>query len=129
MGSEPLARAYADSARLAYEQQLRGTPHVPQSNVLYGLALAYLGRGEEARSAGERGAAMAPVAKEAWSGPYYQHQLARIHLLLGDEEKAIDVLEPLLTVPYHLSPGWLRIDPTFDPLRGNPRFERLASGG
>ncbi|HEX5817809.1 MAG TPA: protein kinase [Gemmatimonadales bacterium] len=129
IGNEPLARAYADSARLAYEQQLRGTPNDPQSNVLYGLALAYLGRGEEARSAGERGAAMAPIAKDAWSGPYYQHQLARIHLLLGDKEKAIDVLEPLLTVPYHLSPGWLRIDPTFDPLRGHPRFEKLASGG
>ena len=72
---------------------------------------------------------MAPVARDAWSGPYYQHQLARIHILLGDKEKAIDLLEPLLEVPYHLSPGWLRVDPTFDPLRGNPRFERLASGG
>ena len=72
---------------------------------------------------------MAPMTRDAWSGPYYQHQLVRIHLLLGDKQKAIDLLEPLLEVPYHLSPGWLRVDPTFDPLRGNPRFERLASGG
>jgi hypothetical protein len=34
-------------------------------------------------------------------------------------------LAPLLRVPYYLSPGWLRIDPTFDPLRKHPRFQRL----
>ena len=43
-------------------------------------------------------------------------------------EKALDQLEPLLKIPYYLSPGWLKIDPTFAPLRGNPRFERLVNG-
>jgi hypothetical protein len=38
-------------------------------------------------------------------------------------------LEPLLKMPYYLSPGWLKIDPTFAPLRGNPRFERLFARG
>jgi hypothetical protein len=53
----------------------------------------------------------------------------RIYLLVGEREKALDRLEPLLKVPYYLSPGWLKIDPTFAPLRGNPCFERLALGG
>ena len=44
------------------------------------------------------------------------------------DEKALDQLEPLLKVPYYLSPGWLQIDPTFAPLKGNPRFERLIAG-
>lgn len=39
-----------------------------------------------------------------------------------------DLPEPLLRMPFYLSPGWLRIDPTFAPLKGNPRLERLVAG-
>jgi hypothetical protein len=58
--------------------------------------------------------------------PTSSTQLARIYLLVGEPEKALDELEPLLKMPYYLSPGWLRIDPTFAPLRGRARFERLV---
>ena len=49
-------------------------------------------------------------------------------LIDGEPEKAIDRLERLLKIPYLLSPGWLRIDPTWDSLRGNPRFQKLVAG-
>ena len=72
--------------------------------------------------------ALSPISKDAVSGPYYQHQLVRIYILVGEPEKALDQLEPLLKIPYYLSPGWLKIDPNFDPLRGNPRFQKLVAG-
>jgi hypothetical protein len=69
-----------------------------------------------------------PLSTNGVNGPYMQHQLARIYIILGEPEKALDQLEPLLKVPYYLSPGWLRVDPTFDPLRENPRFQKLVEG-
>ena len=69
-----------------------------------------------------------PISRDAYLGPYVQLQLARIYLLVAEPEQALDQLEPLLRVPFYLSPGWLRIDPTFDPLRNNPRFKKLVEG-
>jgi eukaryotic-like serine/threonine-protein kinase len=125
-GNASQARAYADTARQGFEEQLRASPDNAQLHSLQGLALAYLGRKAEAVAEGERGVAL---GQQATFGPYYQHLLARIYLLGGEPGKALDQLEPLLKKPYYLSPGWLRIDPTFAPLKGNPRFERLIGGG
>jgi serine/threonine-protein kinase len=128
-GNVALARVYADSARIALQAQLHATPEDAQRRVLLGLALAYLGRTVEAIQQGERSTALQPISRDAILGPYLQHVLARIYLMAGQPEQALDHLEPLVRVPYFLSPGWLRIDPTFAPLKGNPRFERLIAGG
>ena len=52
--------------------------------------------------------------------------MATAYLETGEYETALDQLEPLLETPYNLSPGWLRTDPTLDPLRKNPRFQKLV---
>ena len=69
---------------------------------------------------------LGPISQNAFAGPYLLHQLARTYILVGEPEQALDQLEVLLKIPYILSPGWLRIDPAFDPLRKNPRFQKLA---
>jgi tetratricopeptide (TPR) repeat protein len=127
-GDAANVRIHAEEARKAYEDQLRAAPNDAQRHTDLGLALAYLGRKEEAIREGERGAALLPVSKDAQNGPYFQHQLVRIYILVGEPEKALDHLEPLLKIPYFLSPGWLKIDPNFDPLRKNPRFQKLVAG-
>ena len=127
-GDRARAATYADSARIAFEEQSRAAPDDPQRHVLLGLALAYLGRKADALREGRRAVELSPISRDANTGPYIQHQLARIYLLVGEPEQALDQLEPLLRVPYYLSPGMLRIDPTFDPLRNNPRFRKLVEG-
>jgi TolB-like protein/Flp pilus assembly protein TadD len=125
-GEPEEAHRHAQAARADFERQLAAEPGDSELSSLLAVALAYLGRGDEAVRLGRRALDAQPPSKDAYFGPYRQHQLVRIHLLLGHKEEALDLLEPLLRIPYHLSPGWLRLDPTFAPLRGNPRFERIA---
>ena len=120
--------AYADSARIAIEQQLTASPEDAQRRMFLGLSLAYLGRKAEAMHEALEATSRLPPSADATSGTYLQHQLVRVYLLVGEPDKALDVLEPLLKMPYYLSPGWLRIDPNFEPLRSNPRFQRLEKG-
>jgi TolB-like protein/tetratricopeptide (TPR) repeat protein len=126
-GDSANVRTYAEEARKANEEQLREAPADAQRHVFLGLSLAYLGRKEEAIREGQRGVELVPISKDAINGPYFQHQLARIYILAGEPDKALDTLEPLLKVPFFVSRAWLKIDPNFDALRGNARFQRLVA--
>lgn len=120
------SRIYGDSVSAFLKKALIRTPKDGVGHVLYGLALAYGGRHPEAITEGEHGAALLPVASDALDGTWVLATLARVYMMTGEVDKALDALEELLRVPSYLSPGWLRIDPTFDPLRSNPRFQKLV---
>jgi len=122
------AAVYADSARIAFEEQVRAAPDDWQRHAILGLSLAYLGQAAASVREGRRGLDLMPISRDGYFGPYAQLQLARIYLLTGRPELALDQLEPVLRVPFYISPGWLRLDPTFESLRANPRFQRLVGG-
>ena len=126
---EPNVRKHAEIARVEFEKQREAVPTDAQPHTHLGLSLAYLGRKAEAIREAERAVGLLPISRDAQIGPYVQHQLVRVYILTGEREKALDKLEPLLKIPYHLTPGWLKIDPNFNPLRQSPRFKRLIGVG
>ncbi|HTI37203.1 MAG TPA: protein kinase, partial [Vicinamibacterales bacterium] len=118
-------RRYASTAAEAFKEQLVSAPKDADRHAELGHALALLGRKQEAMREGELAVALDPVSSDKLYAPFTQHQLVEVYILVGEQEKALDALEPLLKMPYLLSPGWLKIDPAFDPLRRNPRFQKL----
>ena len=121
------SRRFAEEAVKAYEAQVRDTPGNTQLNTLLAVSYAYAGRKDEAIREGLKGVELAPVSKDASTGAYNLTQLARVYTLVGEPDKAIDVLERLLKMPSNNSPAWLGINPYFEPLRKNPRFQKLTA--
>jgi len=101
-------------------------PDDPQQQELLGRALALAGKRTEAVQAGERSLALRATALDAVTGPYYRYQVARICIQSGQYDRAIELIEQVISVPGDVTPAWLRIDPIFAPLRGNPRFDRIS---
>ena len=125
-GNRTRAVAYADSALAPTEVQVRANPGDAQLQALYGVMLAYLGRRQEAVAAGRRAADLLVASRDLRNLPYIYVQLARIHLALGELDPALHIVEKELNSSAQFTPGWLRLDPMYRPLRGNARFEALA---
>jgi serine/threonine protein kinase/tetratricopeptide (TPR) repeat protein len=124
-GDAEEARRWAAEAQRDFARQLAQNLGAEQLVIANSVALAYFGRRDEAVREGQRAIEMTTRSGDYYSLRYAQHQLVRVHLILGERDKALDLLEPLLDVPYYLSPAWLAIDPNFAPLKGHPRFETL----
>ena len=125
-GNAAAARAYADSALPSLERSVSSNPGDGVLRGSLALALAIAGRRAEAVREGEQAIRLEPIATNGITGPIVQHFLVLAYLALGDRDAALDRLEPLLRVPFYMSPAWLRIDPTLASLRNDPRFKKLA---
>jgi tetratricopeptide (TPR) repeat protein len=125
-GAHAKARVYYDSARVILERRALATPDDARIHSALGSAYAGLGRRAEAVNEGERGVALLPVEKEAWRGSFRLADLAQIYAIVGNQDKAIDILQRLLTIPSEFSATYIRLDPKWKSLRGTKRFETMV---
>jgi len=121
------ARAAYEKALPLAEKQVQEAPDDPSRHALLGGVLAVLGRKQEAVREGKRAVELRPESKDAFDGPMYTIALAQIYAWTGDKDQALQLIEKSLTTPNGLTVPMLRLDPMWDPVRDDPRFQALIS--
>jgi TolB-like protein/tetratricopeptide (TPR) repeat protein len=133
-GEEDRSIAYADSLLAVAERELPARPPAVRFDVFgrravvhTAMAYAHALRGEKRPALREIGRALElfNADYDAIDGPGIEEAYARILVLVGEPEQALTQLEHLATIPSYLVPGRLRLDPMYDPIRDNPRFQAL----
>lgn len=127
LGQVEEARAWYDSATVVLETLRRRESPQPWIHGALGIAYAGLGRTEEALESARRAMELRPVARDAFDGPDWIVNMARVQMMVGQTQRAIDGLELALAIPSRISPELLRLDPIWEPLRSEPRFASLVT--
>jgi TolB-like protein/Flp pilus assembly protein TadD/predicted Ser/Thr protein kinase len=126
MGDTSRGLAHFDSSRALLETLTESDSTDARLHSALGIAYAGLGRKEDAIRQGKLGIELMPVSKDSKRGPPRHEAMARIYTMVGEHDEAIDELEFILSKPAaRTRVPLLRIDPTWDPLRGHPRFQKL----
>jgi TolB-like protein/Tfp pilus assembly protein PilF len=124
-----MASAEADftAARMIQEELIRAQPDNGRLHGELGFIDAALGRREEALREGRRSLELVPLTKDPLDGAEVLDVFAMICVLAGEKDLALEQLETLAKIPSNLDYGRLRLETVWDPLRGDPRFEKIVA--
>jgi TolB-like protein/Flp pilus assembly protein TadD len=127
MKDETRARENFAAARIKAEKAVQESPEDGPRHALLGLIDAGLGRCDEAKAEARRAVDLLPESRDAFDGPILVMSRARIHMMCGDLDTAFALLERSLQTPAGITAQELRLDPIWDPLRADPRFEKMLT--
>src|SRR5262249_31782832 len=122
------ARAAAQQMVVPLETLCQKDPDNPNFAEVFSVIRAVLGQNDAAIKEAERAITLLPSGKDAVAGPKAEEVLASVEVLVGDKNRAIPRLQHLLEISYAdcLTPALLRLNPQWDPLRGDPAFQKLC---
>jgi TolB-like protein/Flp pilus assembly protein TadD len=124
-GNKEKAQPALEHARLVSEQLLRDAPEDARRHAQHGFILAALDRKQEAIAEGKRAVELLPESQDAFDGPRGISALAQIYACTGESDEALRLVDHLLGTPSDLTIPLLKLDPVWDPLRNDPRFQAL----
>jgi protein kinase/serine/threonine-protein kinase len=124
---EAAARAAFLKAKTIAEAQLKQSPDDARIHAQSAKVLACLGEKEAALLEAQRARELLPETKDAFGGPQITAAVAEVHAILGNNAHAIEILEGLLNRPSWVAVEGLKVDPVWDPLRNDPRFQALLN--
>ncbi len=119
------ARAAFLKAKGAIEEQLKRSPDAADTHVQLAKVLAYLNEKDSALAEAQRATELQPESKDAFGGPEITAEVAEVHAILGNNARVIEILDGLLGRPSGVTVQGLKINPIWDPLRNDSRFQAL----
>jgi len=125
LGDDAAARAAFVKAKNILEDQLKQKPDDPGLHIQQAKVLAWLGEKDAAIAEAQRATDLRPESKDAFDGPRVTEDVAQVYAILGDNARAIELLDGLLSRPTGVTLQNLRVNPAWDPIRSDPLFQAL----
>ena len=119
------ARAAFLKTKDLIQEQLKESPDAEEMHVQLAKVLAHLGEKDAALAQARRATELRPESKDALGGAEIAAGVAEVHAILGDNDRAIEILDGLLSRPSAVTVQGLKLNPIWDPLRSDPRFQAL----
>jgi serine/threonine-protein kinase len=125
LGDDAAARTAFVKTKDIFEEQLKQKPEDPELHVQLAKVLAWLGEKDAAIAQAQQATDLRPESKDAFDGPRITEDVAQVYAILGDNARAIELLDGLLSRPTGVTLQSLKVNPAWDPIRSDPAFQAL----